>query len=908
MIDNCPATRGVDRFHIETSQLVSSRRATVEAAVQDLRDTNCRGVVVHGVFGAGTSSVARAVIAELMDTVGLLRAEHSAAATAESELGGLAFMVASLAQRYGVDHAPVHDPAGAFDLLARACRQLRNSTGPLPLMVLQDLHKMPAAAQRLVSSLLSAGLVKVMLVASTASATHAAGDLFPMLQRGLLKAHTLPALDGECVTELMEQELGGTVPLLTAQWATILTGGIPRLVVSYLDRAREDGLLLLDDGLWHFVGPVEGVSDDLREVVAIHLADLSEVQRQVLFAIVLAERVEITPAINNAIGAALPALIESGLVRSRYEADQWVVVPSSEHLAEAIRQHLPPSLGVALGPLQALIREHGTTAVSRAAWGLNTGTLVKSEELVALAASANDRLWAEYALRVLEGPVEAPWCAAAQVEKLRAYLKLRQHAEAEAVVTAIDTDQLTARQLRVVMTCEGILRGVGYLAYSDEQWQRRWHKIARCCAADPDVSDDDRDYFQSVETLLQLWGDWSGSSQGKSVDRWRRLCDSHIPEIAVLSLSSLGRALTRAADLDASSEAWSRALLLVESAPGLLSLFTDVARIGRLWATTLSGTPIAPLSALPNTWGPEDSSPYLGVAGHYYAAYGMSLLLKGITAPAKPYFQAAMACSRDDTAPFLLAMCRSAFDLITLLTTGHFVERAALDEPGAAESVDGDLLPLRWHHVLFDAMTKALHGKFADITSVLSVVESSLAAGEAITAHFGLAQIMASGEDVFVRQLLEISEGTSGLYQHLVTRVCRAVLKVDVDELVAVGLQAHAVELYGLAGDTLERALVLLTPYASSSVISTVSQAADEAFRATGRSMRRRSPDGHRRQSTLTEREQEVARLVAQGMTNAQVAEELGLRRRTVEGHVYRLFDKLEISDRSEVREALQGS
>lgn len=906
MTESCVSSPRTEQIRLGSGSLVSSREATVRAAIADLRDSNCRGVVIHGAFGAGTSTVARAVVGQMVGNVGILRAEHNAAASMESELGGLAFMVASVAQEFGVDHVPVDDPAGAFDLLAHACRQLRSSTGPMPLMVLQELHKMPAAAQRLVSSLLSAGLIKVVLVGSTSSASHAAGDLLPLLRRGLIRAHTLLPLDGNGVTELMEQELGGTVPLLTAQWTTILTGGIPRLVVSYLDRAREDGLLLLDDGLWHFVGPVEGVSDDLREVVAVHLAELTEVQRQVLFVVVLAERVEMTPAINDVLAEALPALTESGLVRTRYEDQRWVVGPTCEHLAEAIRQHLPPGLSVALGPFQAFVSEHGMSPVSRAAWGVNTGTLVDSADLVALAASANDRLWAEYALRALESPVDPQWQAAADVEKLRARLKLRQHNEAGVIAANIDVDQLTPHQLRVVMTCEGMLRGVGHLAYSDEAWQQRWRELGERCLRHPDVSAAEREFFQNLETLLQLWADWSGPPGGQKVEQWRRLRESPVPEIAVLSLATLGRALTRAADLDASSEAWSRALLLVETNPGLLSVFTDVARIGRLWATTLSGAPIAPLSALPNTWGPEDSSPYLAFAGHYYAAYGMSLLLKGASAPAHPYFRAAMACSRDDTAPFLLALCRSAIDLITLLTTGQFVERAPLDDPGSAEWVDGDLLPLRWHHILFDAMTRTLQNKFEDISSIVSVIQSALEAGEVITAHFGFAQVLTAGQDVFVRQLLELSEGTSGLYQQLVTRICRAVLTVDVDELVSVGLQCHAVELYGLAGDTLERALVLLSPYAPSSVISTVTQAMDESFKATGRSMRRRSHQGGK-SSHLTEREQEVAELVAKGMTNAQVAQELGLRRRTVEGHVYRLFDKLDISDRSEVRDALQN-
>lgn len=897
----------IDRSWLEPYHLVEVRAATVEAAVRDLRDTNCRGVVIHGVFGAGTSTVARAVLAHFVESAAILRAEHDHGAAEESPLGGLAFLVASLAQDLQDEHTPLNDSAGAFDLVARACRKMRSTAGPVPLMVIQDLHKMPAAAQRLVAGLLGAGLIKVVLVASTASASHACGDLLPVLRRGLLRAHTLVPLDGDGVRELMEQVLGGTVPPLTAQWATMLTAGIPRLVISYLDRAREDGLLLFNDGLWHFVGPVEGASDDLREVVAIHLAELSEAQRQVLFVVVLAERIQMNPAINGVLGEALEVLIESGLVQSRYESHQWTLIPSCEHFAEAVRQHLPPGLAVTLGPLHASVLEHGLTPVSRAAWAVNTGTLIDGADLVALAASANDRLWADYALRTLQSPVESQWQAAADLEKLRARIKLRHHLEAGVIAAGIQAHRLSARQLRVLMTCEGMLRGTGELSYTDEQWQRRWQELAARCLDDPDTAAQEREFFGALDTLVQLWADWSGPPGAQPGQRWHQLRDSPVPEVAMLALASLGRSQTRAADLDAASEAWSRATLLAESHPGLLSVFTDVTRIGRLWAGALSGDPVAPLSALPNTWGPEDSSPYLALAGHYYAASAMSLLLKGTIAPAHAYFQAAVACSRDDTAPYLLAMCRSALELTTLLTTGVAPERTEVPETVSDTWSDGDLLPMRWSHILFDSVTRTAEGNAADISALVSVVDSSLADGEVVTAHFALAQVMQTGEDAFIRKLQEVSHGTSGLYQQMVARICQAVMTVDVDALVAAGLQCHAAEFDGLAGDALERALVLLSPYAPSSVISTVTQAADEAFRSTGRSMRRRTTAGGRRRSTLTEREQEVAELVARGLTNAQVAQELGLGRRTVEGHVYRLFDKLGISQRSEVQEALQG-
>jgi predicted ATPase/DNA-binding CsgD family transcriptional regulator len=58
----------------------------------------------------------------------------------------------------------------------------------------------------------------------------------------------------------------------------------------------------------------------------------------------------------------------------------------------------------------------------------------------------------------------------------------------------------------------------------------------------------------------------------------------------------------------------------------------------------------------------------------------------------------------------------------------------------------------------------------------------------------------------------------------------------------------------------------------------------------------------------LSGREVEVLQLVAAGMTNAQVAEQLFLSRRTVDAHLRRIYDKLDLSSRAEaIRFAMDG-
>ena len=58
---------------------------------------------------------------------------------------------------------------------------------------------------------------------------------------------------------------------------------------------------------------------------------------------------------------------------------------------------------------------------------------------------------------------------------------------------------------------------------------------------------------------------------------------------------------------------------------------------------------------------------------------------------------------------------------------------------------------------------------------------------------------------------------------------------------------------------------------------------------------------------TLTTREKEIAALVAGGLTSKAIAEHLVLSPRTVESHLYRIFTKLDVSDRSELATLLSS-
>jgi DNA-binding CsgD family transcriptional regulator len=79
------------------------------------------------------------------------------------------------------------------------------------------------------------------------------------------------------------------------------------------------------------------------------------------------------------------------------------------------------------------------------------------------------------------------------------------------------------------------------------------------------------------------------------------------------------------------------------------------------------------------------------------------------------------------------------------------------------------------------------------------------------------------------------------------------------------------------------------------------SKRARQELRATGERVGRRAPDLRDR---LTAQELQIAQLAAEGLSNRQIAERLFLSPRTIGGHLYRIFPKLQITARAQLRDA----
>ena len=74
-------------------------------------------------------------------------------------------------------------------------------------------------------------------------------------------------------------------------------------------------------------------------------------------------------------------------------------------------------------------------------------------------------------------------------------------------------------------------------------------------------------------------------------------------------------------------------------------------------------------------------------------------------------------------------------------------------------------------------------------------------------------------------------------------------------------------------------------------------------LRASGERTRRRAPGAW---AQLSPQELQIAQLAADGLSNREIGEQLYLSHRTVESHLYRLFPKLGVTSRAQLRDALE--
>ena len=198
---------------------------------------------------------------------------------------------------------------------------------------------------------------------------------------------------------------------------------------------------------------------------------------------------------------------------------------------------------------------------------------------------------------------------------------------------------------------------------------------------------------------------------------------------------------------------------------------------------------------------------------------------------------------------------------------------------------------------------------FVSAWTAMELLEAATRSGNPELAGVALERIVAAtaftqrdsalGINARSRALVSADETAEGLYQEAIERLSRTLLRPEL---------ARAHLLYGewlrrehRRVDAREQLRAAYGEFTSIGMKAFAERARRELL-ATGETVRKRTVETL---DELTPQEGQVARLAAGGQTNAEIGAQLFLSPRTVEWHLSKVFGKLGVSSRKELRAAL---
>jgi DNA-binding CsgD family transcriptional regulator len=198
---------------------------------------------------------------------------------------------------------------------------------------------------------------------------------------------------------------------------------------------------------------------------------------------------------------------------------------------------------------------------------------------------------------------------------------------------------------------------------------------------------------------------------------------------------------------------------------------------------------------------------------------------------------------------------------------------------------------------------------FASVRALPELVEAAARVGDTELAREALDRLaettqpagtnVALGIEARSRALLSDGVAANDLYREAIERLGRTQLRPELAR--AHLLYGEWLRRQGRRGDAREQLRVAHDLFATIGMEAFAERARRELL-ATGEQVRKRSPETR---EELTAQESQIARLARDGLSNPEIGAQLFLSARTVEWHLRKVFTKLDISSRRQLRVAL---
>jgi DNA-binding CsgD family transcriptional regulator len=747
-----------------------------------------------------------------------------------------------------------------------------------PVLFVDDAHLLDGASAAAVHHL---ALTREAAVVLTILSGHRCHDAVSRIWRdGYASLVDIGQLDRNAVGRLVAAGLGGPVDAYTLGRILHLTAGNALAIYEMVTTAREAGALRADDGVWRWTGGWIR-SPHLEDMVAATVSGSEPVERDALLLVALAGPIATDLLATLTDADVVESMCERGLLRAA-EHGGTVSLPQPLY-GEVLVERAPPVTLRRLRRRLAAALDDSANLLLRVKLLADAGERPADEDLVAAADRAATSLDGELAERL--ATMAAPQTPGRAIALARALSLRRRFDEVEAVLSEAEPEKpaLDVATARIVNYIRGLRRpelAKIYLARLTDRTgaesallsrilqvyaatlTRRYADAAEACADDPMLEEFSVEgpagwaVFQLAGAYYQL-----GRADDCLALLLRHLRPDMQPETALaLRFATVGALI----ELGRIDEASTRSDELVD------------------WGTRI-GWPAAAC---------------LGTANQ-----GDILFYRGRFEQSVNTMRDAAALARDN-APGTSRhwiLCRLA--IAEAAMGRHDMAKSVLAE--AARFRAGHETPyLREEELRAQTFLHACAGEISSAVSLLNeLVGPTIEEGawaQTIEVAWLLARIGRAREAADI--VAEMPVFTP--YARVRVNHIRALADGSADALMSVAAQFEELGAEGLAAEAADFAADLYSGRGPYREFMAACRTRDRLLASAGTMRLGWWPS--RQRVALSPREREVAVLASAGRSSPEIASSLHLSVRTVENHLQRAYTKLGVTNRTELRGAIQ--
>ncbi|MFI7606768.1 LuxR C-terminal-related transcriptional regulator [Micromonospora sp. NPDC049366] len=860
--------------------------------------TEGRGLFFSGNAGIGKSRLLREGVSALPTDRYAIWSIAASATTAALPFGGLV-QVLPAEQPQGLS------PAGILRWALEVLQQ--QAAGRRIVLAIDDAHLLDPP---------SAALVHLVARAENATVigTFRNGEQIPLPIRALWTddlvdhAELSPMAPAE-TAGLLAAILDGPVDAGSADRLGRLSAGNPLLLRELVHAASGSEELTRTYGIWKWTGRLE-LAPDLTDLIDTRIGQLTPGVRAVVELVAFGEPLGLH-LLNQAVDRADVEMAEERGLITVLQHDRRTNVRLAHPLyGEVMRRRCPVSRTRRLqAHLAELLERVGTRRrddlLRVAVWRLDSGTAQDATLLLGAAVQAFSRYDVPLATRLARAALDAGGGFDA-AELLATILMFADRPEeAIEVLDAVSPGTGDGRRLSRWLTVRGM---VTYWGLSRES------TVEEIAARIADLTDSaDRARVRAFEAIMRLHRLDTTTALRLS----QGVLDRPAASVAARELARSTIAYLQAAQGQLQRSGTAIAQVHSEAArwrPDMpyLQLALELARGTRL---TLAGD-LAGIDAIV-----ADEFADLAGAGDFRLGTGYLAILQAYAARLRGQSDAALRTSLGACA--VLATSR----VYAGLAQAERAQAAALrgDATQAAEAMaEADRTQAPGMAVLYPWLEQArgaalaasgdLPGAVKQLTELVDRLRADGFAGHEVHVLHDLVRLDQAGALIgptcsdgsrrtVAQRLAELSERVDGNLPPLLARHARAAVSGSPADLLRVADDFAALELHVYAAEAAATALHRLRAERPAAA----AEARERLAALLARCDVVRTPALRAGTPVLSEREWQVARLAAEGVTSRAIADRLFLSARTVENHLQRIYAKLGVTGRAELRAALRA-